>query len=239
MNNSMKFKMTIFIVFFLLLVAVIVYILGGNAEEPYTAPYTAADTVPAVQTPQPIQNNVGQPVQNVPGSQPVQPELTPVPLPATPVPTPVPTPAPTPEPTPTPQPVGMPLGSGRLESSTGTLLNIHADWTAAVADESRADVTVTVYVDHYQLDFSAMKALTVSLGDLVQTLDGVDIHDYEPGLKSTPIGTTTFQIPLARGEQKNLPLSAKWTFNGAYGDGNGNKVDIGAIECAGTISISR
>ncbi|MDO5444117.1 MAG: hypothetical protein Q4F31_00665 [Eubacteriales bacterium] len=241
--------MTLFIVLFLLLVAVIIYIIGGNEKEDYYNPYSAGASSQSgvLQQGQALQQNftdVSPAVQQMPSQQYVQPvhqqEVTPAPAPMpTPTPTPVPTPEPTPVPTPTPQPVGMAAGSGSFRSESGTLLNVHCDWSAAVADESNVNVTMTLYVDHYQLDYSAYKAVVFTLGESSQTIDGEDIHYFESGLRSTPVGTATFSVPAARGETKSLPLTARWSFGGQYGDGNGNKVDIDHIQCGGTVTISR
>ena len=249
MNTGMKFKMTLFIVLFLLLVAVIIYIIGGNGKEEYYNPYSVSTSSVQSEIPQQGQNpqNVevtvpaGQQEAAQPQSvQPVQPAPTPVPAAVpTPAPTPIPTPEPTPVPTPTPQPAGMAAGNGSFRSESGTLLNVHCDWTAEVADENSVNVTLTLYVDHYQLDYSAYKAVLFTLGEESQTIDGEDIHYFESGLRSTPVGTTVFTVPVARGETKNIPLTARWSFGGQYGDGNGNKVDIDHISCGGTVTISR
>lgn len=254
MNTGMKFKMTLFIVLFLLLVAVIIYIIGGNGEEAYYNPYSV--NVPAEQSTSSqqgqnqqqyytdassaVQQSSSQP-QTI---QPVQqtPASVPSPIPAviqTPMPTTTMTPEPTPIPTPTPQPVGMAVGNGSFRSESGTLLNTHCDWSAEVADESTVNVTMTLYVDHYQLDYSAYKAVLFTLGEESQTIDGEDIHYTEGGLRSTPVGTAVFSVPAARGETKSIPLSARWNFGGQYGDGNGNKIDIDHIQCGGTVTISR
>lgn len=244
MNTGMKFKMTLFIVLFLLLVAVIIYIIGGNGEESYYNPYSVGTSSSG----QNADSQQGQNPQQFPSQpqnvQPVQqtPAAVPSPVPAvipTPMPTPVPAPEPTPVPTPIPQPVGMAVGSGSFRSESGTLLNTHCDWSAEVADESTVNVTMTLYVDHYQLDYSAYKAVLFTLGEESRTIDGEDIHYTEGGLRSTPVGTAVFSVPAARGETKSIPLSARWSFGGQYGDGNGNKIDIDHIQCGGTVTISR
>ena len=247
MRTGMKVKMTLFIVLFLLLVALIIYIMSGSTssfpgEERQEASQQSiqieeTDLHPSADQPQiqitPVPIVIPQ---TEPSAGSVQPTAVPVPIPTA---TPVPTAAPTPIPTPSPQPVGMAAGNGSFRSDSGSLLNIHADWSAAVADENTVTVTVAVYVDHYQLDYSAYKSLIIQLGESSQSLDGESIHYTESAIASTEVGTAHFSVNAARGESVSLPLSVKWSFGGQYGDGYGNKVDIDRIECGGTITVSR
>ena len=258
MNNGVKIKATIFIVIFLLLVALIVYIIGGNGDvnlsqsstgvgtgsgqtADYSQGYTQGQDTGYNQTQsqsaagdaqQYSQQYVQQPAQDATIVYTQSPVYTVAP-------TPMPTPEPTPIPTPTPQPVGMALGSGQFKSDSGSLLNIHADWSAAVESETTASVTVIVYLDHYQLDYDAYKNLKITVGDTTQTVDSTSIHYNTAALCATPIGTATFSVPVSRGEMKSFSFETDWYFGGVYGDGKGNKVNVDTITCKGDISIAR
>ena len=267
MNNGMKIKATLFIVLFLVLVATIVYIMqGSGSDKADVKPQTAVAPV-QTETPAAPEFNTaysngasagngatganapsGGQAGNSGSAQSAQvPYVTSAPA-ATPdiyivstpaVVTPAPTPVPTPEPTPVPQPAGMLLGNGTFVSSSGALLNIHADWEAAVADDSHITVTVTVYADHYQLHNNASYSLFIDLGDDSQGMTTADIQYDEGTLKSSVLGTATFTESLARWEAKSFPLHVKWNFGGVYGDGHGNHIDVSQITCGGNIDLTR
>lgn len=175
--------------------------------------------------------------QSVPNSS--EGTASPVPNTLQPTPAPTPVPTPTPAPTPTPQPVGMAAGNGRVRSASGSLLNTEAEWTASVKDEETVTVQVRLYLEHYQLDYSAYKAVKITLGSETRELNGVDIHYSESGMQRTEVASAEFTVPLKRGESRSLDLRTEWRFGGEYGDGNGNRVSIDKISCTGSVSINR
>ena len=229
----MKLKITLLIIAFLLLTAAIIYIMApsnGQKTDPYTPGFTVREenqpnsgansassgTNPSVQTPEPY---------------------TPTPTPYVPTPTPyVPTPTPF---VPTPDPVGQPLGRGTISSTTPWLLNIHADWSAETAAAGNAKVEVIVYADHYPISYNSFESLIIRLGDNSQRMYAHEIHSDINQLQHTELGRYTFTVPLAAGESKILPLSAVWEFNGYYGDGLGNSIEIPSLRCEGTVTLSR
>lgn len=250
MTNGIKIKATLFIVLFLLLIAVIVFILQGNKSDMgNTNPYSSIPTVPPVVTDAPVQQAYQTPEPNIPQTysyptaapvyvtpQPIQtqpPEIFITPEPV------IVTLEPIPVPTITPQPVGMTLGSGSFRSVSGSLLDIHADWTATVADEDTATVTVTVYADHYQLYNSAMPSLYITVGNSTETLMTAEIQYDESALRSSVLGSASFRVPVSSGSSTTVPLSVKWNFGGTYGDGHGNRVDVSVLDCSGNITLSR
>ena len=252
MNTGMKIKATLFIALFLILIAVIVYIIGGGADTQgteYQVSGTAGQTMKAensqpqtLTTPSQAYVVPDTSEQTVQTADPAATSSAPAvqaPVYTTPSPTPDPTPVPTAEPTPVPQPKGMVISSGTISSNTGSLLNIHADWTAMVEDENNASVTVTVYADSYQLHYTAVTPVKIKVGDNTVSVNASDI-EYDLGtLKSTLLGTATVTVPLSRGESNTFPISAQWYFGGEYGDGNGNRVSLETITCEGAITLSR
>ena len=246
MNTGLKIKATIFIVLFLVLVAMVIYLMDGFRSDdrvPGPVRTAAQQNQQQVQTayaaPEPTQ---AQQVQTYATQAPVYatPDIYIVPAPTeAPVPTPMPTPVPTPEPTPVPQPVGMPLGNGTFTSNSGSLLNIHADWNATVESDATALVNVTVYADHWALFNSGSRALFITLGDQEKGVDTADIAYEGSARMSTVLGAASFSVPLARGEMLSFPLRVVWNFGGMYGDGYGNKVDVSHIDCDGTLTLSR
>jgi len=248
MNTGFKIKATLFIVLFLLLVAVIVFILKDSSPIASVLPAAAPSSAAADRSAQTAPITTRAPATPVPATVPPQAQ-TQTPSPATeaviyftPAPTPVATPAPvsTPVPTLPPQPAGMVLGSGTFRSDTGSLLNIHADWTAAVADETQIRITVTVYVDHYQLHNTGSRSLFITLGNDTRALDTADItYDVAGAPTSSVLGATEFTVPLARNSSAAQELHVKWNFGGVYGDGRGNKVDLSTVTCGGSFTVSR
>ena len=237
MNTKMKIRAVVFVIFFLLLAAAIVYIMTSTADReivPYSPEFSIRE-----------QN---QPDSSVPSSPtPYSPLPTPyvTPVPAAAAPTPyslIPTPSPVPTPTPyvpTPEPAGLPLGSGTISSGMPWLLNIHADWSAVTATNSRAEVTVIVYADHYSLHYNSFENLAIRLGDESHRMYANEIQSDINQPQSTELGRYTYSIPLAKGETVSLPLSAVWEFGGTYGDGYGHTVEIESLRCEGTVTLSR
>ncbi len=230
----MKLKITLLIMAFLLLVAAIVYIMapksGQEAEDVFSPGFSLREE----NLPSSGQASVPTPAV-APDVQTAAPAPTPTPYVPTPTPY-IPTPTPF---VPTPDPVGQPLGSGTFSSGTPWLLNIHADWSAVTAAAGNAKVEVVVYADHYPISYNSFESLIIRLGDNSQRMYANEIHSDLNQLQSTELGRYTFTVPLAQGESKTLPLSAVWEFNGTYGDGYGNSVDIPSLRCEGTVTLSR
>ena len=236
--NKGRIKAVLFLVVFLLVMAVAVNLLLDMDRErrevvhlPAAAP--AAET-PA-ETPTPVQTPAPTPVQT--------PAPTPVPTPApTPVPTPAPTPdpylsapSPTPVPTPVPVPVGQELGSGRFTSETGVGMNVRAEWRANVLDQSRVQVTVQVYLDSYSLQITeARNSLNVSVGDSYKTADTPTVNLEDNAKHETLLATTEHTVNLSDGESRSFPVQVEYYFGGTY-----MKKDLPVIECGGSITLAR
>ena len=133
-------------------------------------------------------------------------------------------------------PSGTVIGSGQFRSDTGTALNIHADWTAAISNPQTVDVTVTVYADHYSLvTYATPGALQVSVDGQYVSLGSPAIeNDGTAGLTTTQINSHTFQVPLTSGDIRTIPVQVVWQYRGTY-----SGVDLPTIECGGNITVTR
>lgn len=242
MNTKAKIAATLFIVLFLVLIALIVYMVAGNLNNSNGRAY-----LDSTQMNQALQSALGG--NNAPDSSTQQTETipsaattaapTPAPV-ATPAPTPVPTPEPTPVPTPTPEPAGLTIGSGSFTSDTGTYLNIKADWTAVTRDSSHVDVTVIVYATHYALNCTSYPSLYITVNGMQQNLQSPEIDYSGAPLAQTELNHATFSIDLAKGQTITFPIDARWNFNGIYGvDANGNPNQLPTIECTQTVTLTR
>lgn len=238
MNTKMKVRAVVFVIFFLLLAAAIVYIMTSTADReivPYSPEFSIREQNQPESAPQSSGNAPAAAYSPAPTVQPA--ETVPTPTPYVPTPTPyVPTPTPY---VPTPEPAGLPLGSGTISSGMPWLLNIHADWSAVTATNSRAEVTVIVYADHYSLHYNSFENLAIRLGDESHRMYANEIQSDLNQPQSTELGRYTYSIPLAKGETVSLPLSAVWEFGGTYGDGYGHTVEIESLRCEGTVTLSR
>ena len=238
MNTKMKVRAVVFVIFFLLLAAAIVYIMTSTADREIV-PYSPEFSIREQNQPESASQSSGTApaaaYTPAPTAQPA--EAVPTPTPYVPTPTPyVPTPTPY---VPTPEPAGLPLGSGTISSGMPWLLNIHADWSAVTATNSRAEVTVIVYADHYSLHYNSFENLAIRLGDESHRMYANEIQSDLNQPQSTELGRYTYSIPLAKGETVSLPLSAVWEFGGTYGDGYGHTVEIESLRCEGTVTLSR
>ena len=238
MNTKMKVRAVVFVIFFLLLAAAIVYIMTSTADReivPYSPEFSIREQNQPESASQSSSNAPAAAYTPAPTAQSA--EAVPTPTPYVPTPTPyVPTPTPY---VPTPEPAGLPLGSGTISSGMPWLLNIHADWSAVTATNSRAEVTVVVYADHYSLHYNSFENLAIRLGDESHRLYANEIQSDLNQPQSTELGRYTYSVPLAKGEAISLPLSAVWEFGGTYGDGYGHTVDIPSLRCEGTVTLTR
>ena len=228
-----RIKAVLFIVVFLLVMAVAVNLLvdmqssreeidvGSNAIAIVTPPVgvetPAASEIP-VYTPAPTYLPTPAPT-----------EITVV----TPVSTPEPTP--TPVPTPTPIPVGQVIGGGTFASDTGVPMNIRAVWSASIEDADHMKVTVQVWLDSYQINLIEVRnAVNVSVGDVYKTT-GAPAVEWDQNVKiETLMGTTEHIIFLPQGTVDNLPLAVEYHFGGTY---SGQELPV--IKCGGYITLSR
>ena len=233
-----RIKAVLFIIVFLLVIAVAVNLLMDMQSErkaeatptsdPYAnTPVPSVDTQPALETPQPT-----------PAIAPsAAPTVTPTP--ATPVPTATPTPTPVPTATPEPiQPVipqGEVIGSGSFTSDTGTPLNLRADWTATVLDSERVEVTVNVYLISYQIEVRELyNAVNVSVGDQYASENSPAIKWENNTRLETLLASTVHTLSLPVGSSDSFPVAVQYQFGGTY-----SKVELPVIECGGTIELSR
>lgn len=227
-----RIKAVLFIIVFLLVIAVAVNLLMDMQSEkkaeatPTNDPYAntvtpSVDMQPTLETPQPTPA--------------IEPSVAPTPA------APVPTATPTPIPTATTEPVqpvipqGEVIGSGSFTSDTGTPLNLRADWTATVLDSERVEVTVNVYLVSYQIEVRELyNAVNVSVGDQYASADSPAIKWENNTRLETLLASTVHTLSLPSGSSASFPLAAQYQFGGTY-----SKVELPVIECGGTIELSR
>lgn len=227
--NKRKVLTMLFIVVFLLIVAVIcTWLVSSGADRDDGPGEIVMPTVPAA---------TEAPATPAPTAAPTAaPTSAPTPAP-TPVPTsaPTPTPAPTPAPTPTPEPAGTLISSGTFKSDTGVSLNLKADWQARAISDSQIEITVTVSADSYALHMKGIPgSIMLSVGDQYATLDSKDVQYDGNTLANTVFGSKTFTVNLAAGSEASYPVQVEWHFGGSY-----QKKDLDVIECGGTIDVIR
>lgn len=233
-----RIKAVLFIIVFLLVIAVAVNLLMDMQSEkkaeatPTNDPYAntvtpSVDMQPALETPQPTPAIVPS----------VAPTATPTPTATVPTASPTSTPIPTAttEPVQPVIPQGEVIGSGSFNSDTGTPLNLRADWTAAVLDSERVEVTVNVYLVSYQIEVRELyNAVNVSVGDQYASADSPAIKWENNTRLETLLASTVHTLSLPSGSSASFPLAAQYQFGGTY-----SKVELPVIECGGTIELSR
>ena len=228
-----RIKAVLFIILFLLMLAVICNLLidlssaKDKTPEVTADPYLSASATPA-------QASAPAEIQDVsPSAAPsAAPTATPT---ATPEPTPTPTPTPTPEPTPSPAPADTVLGTGVFSSETGVPLNVRAVWTASVLDDEHVKVTVEVYLDSYQLFIKeAYNAVNVSVGDQYASANAPTVEWDKNERLETLLATTVHTLSLANGQSDSFPVAVEYHFGGVYSD-----QELPVIECGGSITLVR
>jgi len=234
-----RIKAVLFVVVFLLVMAVAVNLLvdmqntrkevdvGINAPPKVTAPVQTQDVYVSEQ---PV-NTAAPALTPAPTEQPV---VIPTPLPteivvATPAPT------PTPVPTPTPIPVGQLIGNGSFRSETGVPMNIRADWSAVIEDAERVKVTVQVYLESYKINLIAVdRAVNVSVGDSYVSSGAPEVKWDQNVQIDTLMATTEHTLYLPQGSSNSFPVAVEYHFGGTY-----SKKELPVIECGGSIQLAR
>jgi hypothetical protein len=227
--NFGKVKAVFFIlVFFLALALVVNAALGLDAknhpaEEPAEEPeQTEFVPEPVQETPVPIPTWAPAPT---PGPQQYNTAPTPAPQQNN---TP-PAAAPTPVPTPAPRPAGQNLGSGSFRSETGTALNIVCDWKAVSAADNKAEITLTVSIEHASIQLNDMgDNIFLRVGDQSAQM-AQPIMSYDGGRTVTTVGSKTLTVPAG----SSYSVALEWHYNGSY---SGVPMDV--IECGGSINLS-
>ncbi len=226
-----KLVAVLFIIVFLLLVAVICSLLTDGQDITnindvrVNAPeQTSSGIVVPVATETPTWELPAEPT----------PEPTLLPLPTV-EPTPTPTPEPTPEPTPTPAPVGTVLGMGSFQSNSPVAgLNIVADWTAETVDDNTVAVKVTVSANSYSLHLDPARSLNIALGEQYVTLDVPALTYDGSTMAKNELAGTTFNVSLPVGTSNTYTLAVEWHFGGSY-----MNTPIDVFECGGEIVLVR
>ena len=253
--NAGKIKAVLFIIVFLLVVALAcAWVTGGdtptkentsnnepivvpiatadpNKPQPTSAPATPTPQTPTPQTPAPQQNNGngGNGEVNV-----ANPTPTPTAAPsATPAPGNTPDPAATAAPQVTTAPTsGNPIANGSFTSKTGTGLEMRAEWSAVATGTNTATVTVNVYAISYSLYLTENDSgLKISLGNQYTSAATAGLSYSNNAQKTTLLGTKSFTIDTSKGKV-DLPLAIEWHYMGSYGG-----VAIDVIECGGNVKF--
>lgn len=224
----MKNKITaiLFIVVFLLIVAVVFTFFSSLDKKPAESP-----SLPSAEPSDAIIDYSPEPSQPAETVAPTAPASTPVP---TPPPTPTPTPSAEPEPS-APVSYGSELGSGSFKSDTGAKLDIHADWSAKTISSTQVEVSVKVMLDSYSLHLQAVpNSVNINLGGQYVSLDAPAVEYDGAEALTTELASKTFTVELSEGQSDDLSLAVEWHFGGSYGN-----MDLPVLECGGTVSLSR
>ena len=237
-----KIKIILFLIVFLLTLAVVCNLLIDLSEQKAAANATPAPIVtgsdnpsssgtvvvetappvtiaPVTPTPKPVYSAPITPI------DPVAPESA----------TPAPSESILPVPTATPVPADTVIGSGQFMSDTGLPINITADWTATVVDDSTVKVTISVDLSSYSLFISeSPPGVYVSVGDQFKSGATPAVEHPDNTLIITHLCTTEHILKLSNGNTSTFPVAVEYHFNGVY-----KQQELPVIECGGEITLSR
>ena len=231
--DKRRIKAVIFILLFLLVMAVAVNLLLDMEKDKREVVHLPSESAAPAPTETPAPTEV-----------PATPAPTPVPTP-TPEPTrdpyidtpatPVPTLQPLPTPTGTPTPEGEELGTGTFRSETGVGLNVRAEWTANVMDAKHVKVTVQIWLDSYSLHLIQVNnCVNVSVGESYVTANAPAVDIDDNSAHQTLLATTEHVVNLADGESRSFPVQVEYQFGGTY-----QQQELPVIECGGAIELER
>ena len=231
--DKRRIKAVIFILLFLLVMAVAVNLLldmekdkrevvqlPGESAAPAPTEAPAPTPVPATPAPTPAPTPTPEPTRD--------------PYIDTPA-TPVPTLQPLPTPTGTPTPEGEELGTGTFRSETGVGLNVRAEWTANVMDAKHVRVTMQIWLDSYSLHLIQVNnCVNVSVGESYVTANAPAVDIDDNSAHQTLLATTEHVINLSDGESRSFPVQVEYQFGGTY-----QQQELPVIECGGAIELKR
>ena len=231
--DKRRIKAVIFILLFLLVMAVAVNLLLDMEKDKREVVHLPSESAAPAPTETPAPTEV-----------PATPAPTPVPTP-TPEPTrdpyidtpatPVPTLQPLPTPTGTPLPEGEELGTGTFRSETGVGLNVRAEWTANVMDAKHVKVTMQIWLDSYSLHLIQVNnCVNVSVGESYVTANAPAVDIDDNSAHQTLLATTEHVINLSDGESRSFPVQVEYQFGGTY-----QQQELPVIECGGAIELER
>ena len=235
--DKARIKAVIFILLFLLVLAIAVNLLldmERDKREVVTLP--AESSLPAeTAAPAPLPTETPAPATPLPTATPVPTPDPYIDAPATPVPTLQPLPSATPAPTTPAVPAGEEVGRGTFRSNTGVGLNLRAEWVAQVMDESHVKVTVQVFLDSYSLHITgATNAVNVSVGDSFVSANAPSVDIDDNASHESLLATTEHVVNLSAHERKSYPVQVEYQFGGVY-----QQKELPVLECGGPIEIVR
>ena len=235
--DKARIKAVIFILLFLLVLAIAVNLLldmERDKREVVTLP--AESSLPAeTAAPAPLPTEAPAPATPLPTATPVPTPDPYIDAPATPVPTLQPLPSATPAPTTPAVPAGEEVGRGTFRSNTGVGLNLRAEWVAQVMDESHVKVTVQVFLDSYSLHITgATNAVNVSVGDSFVSANAPTVDIDDNASHESLLATTEHVVNLSAYERKSYPVQVEYQFGGVY-----QQKELPVLECGGPIEIVR
>ena len=231
--DKRRIKAVIFILLFLLVMAVAVNLLLDMEKDKREVVHLPGESAAPAPTEAPAPTPV--PATPAPTPAPTQtPEPTRDPYIDTPA-TPVPTLQPLPTPTGTPTPEGEELGTGTFRSETGVGLNVRAEWTANVMDAKHVKVTVQIWLDSYSLHLIQVNnCVNVSVGESFVTANAPAVDIDDNSAHQTLLATTEHVVNLADGESRSFPVQVEYQFGGVY-----QQQELPVIECGGAIELER
>lgn len=131
-------------------------------------------------------------------------------------------------------PSGEIICSGSITSSTGTVLNVVADWDACVYDYDNAKLIVNVSISHSSLTMASVPSgVSVTVNGRTSYLD-VPAVSFTGGMTSTDVGSCSFVVPVRSSSVKEYPIRVDWSFGGSY-----SGVRLDTITASGSAVISR
>ena len=231
--DKRRIKAVIFILLFLLVMAVAVNLLLDMEKDKREVVHLPGESA----APAPTEAPAPTPVPATPAPTPAPtptPEPTRDPYIDTPA-TPVPTLQPLPTPTGTPTPEGEELGTGTFRSETGVGLNVRAEWTANVMDAKHVRVTMQIWLDSYSLHLIQVNnCVNVSVGESYVTANAPAVDIDDNGAHQTLLATTEHVVNLSDGESRSFPVQVEYQFGGTY-----QQQELPVIECGGAIELKR
>lgn len=239
--TSGKIKAVLFIIVFLLIVAVVASWFVSREENAEPVDELAMPSAEA----QGVPEDTLVTITPAPTAVLITPQPTPIPAPKpTPAPTPVPTPSPTPAPlfevTPAPSispdfVVGESLGSGSFRSNYGMGLDLFCEWSVAVASADEVTVTLNVGVSSYALHSRELPdGVLMNVAGQYVSMPSPAVDYDGSALASHSFGSRSFTVKAPVGQTTRIPIEVNWQFGGTYGETN-----IASLECGDAINVAR
>ncbi len=124
--------------------------------------------------------------------------------------------------------------SGSFQNSPVKYLTLYCEWSASQSTTGNySDVTLSVYLKHYELYVGSRSDSTISINGTSETYTAAAINQSSNTAHTTFLKSKTVRVYHNASGGASIALSASWRFSGTY-----SGVSIGTITASTTVTLN-